>query len=77
MARILEGFEKDYTGVEVSKINLMENMDYARKYSVRAIPTLVFLTPGGEMIYRHEGIMSAEQLRAKWNELGYEVKKQN
>nr|WP_321502037.1 thioredoxin family protein [uncultured Dethiosulfovibrio sp.] len=75
MARILEGFEKGYTGVEVSKINLMENMDYARKYNVRVVPTLVFLTPEGEMLYRHEGIMSSEELQSKWNELGYEVQK--
>lgn len=75
MARILDGFESSYKGVNVSKINLMENMDYARKYSVRVVPTLVFLDPQGELLYRHEGIMSSEQLSAKWKELGYSVEK--
>ncbi len=75
MARILEGFENSYKGVNVSKINLMENMDYAKKYSVRVVPTLVFLDPQGELLYRHEGIMSSEELRSKWEELGYSVDK--
>ncbi len=76
MARILEGFENSYKGVNVSKINLMENMDYAKKYGVRVVPTLVFLDPQGELLYRHEGIMSSEELRSKWEELGYSVEKQ-
>ncbi len=76
MARILEGFENSYKGINVSKINLMENMDYAKKYSVRVVPTLVFLDPQGELLYRHEGIMSSEELRSKWEELGFSVKKQ-
>ncbi|MDD4835638.1 MAG: thioredoxin [Synergistales bacterium] len=76
MARILEGFENSYKGVNVSKINLMENMDYAKKYGVRVVPTLVFLDPQGELLYRHEGIMSSKELRSKWEELGYSVEKQ-
>lgn len=75
MTRILEGFESSYEGVIVSKINLMENMDYAKKYSVRVVPTLIFLDPQGELLYRHEGVMSSEQLRSKWEDLGYSVEK--
>lgn len=71
MTRILEGFEKNYGGIEVSKIDLMANMDYAKKYNVRVVPTLVFLSPSGEMLYRHEGILSEGELVDKWKELGY------
>ncbi len=55
----------------------MENMGYADKYSVRVVPTLVFLTPQGEIAYRNEGIMTEKQLVEKWKELGYEVKKKD
>ncbi len=75
MARILEGFEKENPGVTVKKISLMENMDYAKKYKVRVVPTLVFLSPDGELLHRQEGVMSAEQLREKWMELGYDITK--
>ncbi|PIE55136.1 MAG: hypothetical protein CSA35_01490 [Dethiosulfovibrio peptidovorans] len=73
MARILEGFEKENPGVMVNTVNLMENMDYGKKYKVRVVPTLVFLSPEGEMLHRQEGVMTAEQLQDKWMELGYDI----
>lgn len=75
MARILEGFENEHPGVTVTTINLMENMDYGKKYKVRVVPTLVFLSPDGDMLYRHEGVMTADQLQAQWAELGYDISK--
>lgn len=73
MARILEGFDKKYDGVTVKKINLMENMDYAKTYNVRVVPTLVFISPDGKVLARHEGIMTSEQLKESWKKLGYEL----
>ncbi|EFC91370.1 thioredoxin domain-containing protein [Dethiosulfovibrio peptidovorans DSM 11002] len=73
MARILEGFEERYGGITVRKINLMENMDYAKKYGVRVVPTLIFLSPEEELLLKHEGIMNSEQLKDSWKELGYEL----
>lgn len=72
MHRILEGFEKKYsTSVHVEEANLMERSDLVQKYNVRVVPTLIFLNPKGEELFRHEGIMVEDQLLEKWNELGF------
>lgn len=44
------------------QVNVDRYRDIARQYGVEALPTLVALTPEGEVIARHEGYMSAEDL---------------
>lgn len=52
----------------------MEDRDISQRYKVKVVPTLVFLDPKGNSLYRHEGVMTEEQLLAKWKELGYDAK---
>jgi thioredoxin 1 len=57
----------------VTFFDIYENRNAASQYGVRVIPTQVFLAPDGTELFRHEGFMSAEQMLAKWIELGYDV----
>ena len=74
MAKILVGFKKRYGGsVAIKEINVANDEATAEKYSVEAVPTLVFLSPDGEMLFKTEGVMSEQELLAKWSELGYNL----
>ena len=56
----------------VTFIDINEDRNAATLYGVRVIPTQVFLAPDGTELFRHEGYISAEQMLAKWIELGYD-----
>jgi len=58
-------------GIEFIDIN--ENQTAAEVYGIRVIPTQIFLSETGAELWRHEGVVSAEDMVAKWAELGYDV----
>jgi thioredoxin 1 len=43
---ILEQFEKDFPNIVVSKVNVEENQELTRKYSIIVVPTLTFFKKG-------------------------------
>jgi thioredoxin 1 len=42
-------------------------------YSIRIIPTQVFLDAEGNELFRHEGYISKEDILKKWSELGIQL----
>ena len=73
MAKILVGFKKSYgQRVNVKEINVAKDEATAEKYQIEAVPALIFLSPEGEVLFQTEGVMSEEELLAKWSELGYD-----
>lgn len=74
MKGILEGFlQSDTNSIEIRFVDLWKQPEEAEKYSVRVVPTLIFLDSQQNELYRHEGVMTREMLLNKWKELGYEV----
>jgi thioredoxin 1 len=59
--------------LEISFVDVNENQAAARTYGIRVIPTQIFLSETGTELWRHEGVVSAEDMVAKWTELGYDV----
>jgi thioredoxin-like negative regulator of GroEL len=53
---------KDEITIEIEEIDSDENMDMARKYNVRSLPTMI-MVDGDKEIKRQAGLMSADQLR--------------
>ena len=48
-------------GVPLHKINVDDNRDLATQYNISSVPTMVF-EKEGQMIHRHTGAMSPQQL---------------
>ncbi len=64
IAPLLEEVAKEYNGkVKVAKVNVDENQDLAKKYNVRAIPTLMLFKDGNVQASKL-GMMSKPQLTA-------------
>lgn len=59
--------------LDISFIDVNENQAAAQTYGIRVIPTQIFLSETGIELWRHEGVVSAEDMVAKWSELGYDV----
>ena len=75
MAPILDQLTSEYAGVfEVEFIDVWqkENVEKARAYKVKQIPTQVFLDADGNELWRHVGFLSKEDILKKWEELGYQ-----
>jgi len=73
MAPILEEIKKEYEGKAIVKIiDVYESEDEVDKYNIRVIPTQIFINSDGKEVYRNEGIMSKEQITAKFKEMGVE-----
>ena len=71
MTPILDALSKEYAGqMQVDFINVNENPNAARSFGIRAIPTQVFIDAGGKELWRHEGVISKQDILAKWKELG-------
>ena len=63
LAHILEGVQ------DITNIDIEEDIETARKYNIRTVPTLVFLKNGKE-VHRKSGIMSI----SLFNEIMDEIK---
>lgn len=53
---------KDEIPIVIEEIDSDENMDMARKYNVRSLPTMI-MVDGDKEIKRQAGLMSVEQLK--------------
>lgn len=63
LAPIIEALATEYDGkIKIGKINVDENPEYASKYGVMSIPTLLFFK-GGEIVAQTAGLQSKEALK--------------
>ena len=53
---------KDEIPYEIEEIDSDENMDMARKYNIRSLPTMV-IVDGDKEVRRQMGMMNAKQLK--------------
>jgi thioredoxin 1 len=68
-APILEEVAKDFEGKAViGKLNVDEEPEYASKYGVMSIPTLLIFQ-GGTVVKQFVGVQSRETLRAELQKL--------
>jgi thioredoxin 1 len=51
----------DFKDVEVKEIDIDENLDMAKQYSIRGVPTLVLLNDGVE-VGRKSGVLMADKI---------------
>jgi thioredoxin 1 len=64
IAPLLEDLAKDYDGkLRIAKVNVDENQQLARKYNIKAIPTLMLFKDGNVQASKL-GMMSKPQLTA-------------
>lgn len=63
VAPILEKLAKEYAGkLVVAKVNTDENPEWAGKYGVQGIPTMLFIS-GGKIVHRQVGALPERMLR--------------
>lgn len=63
VAPILEKISKDFDGrLIVAKVNTDENQEWAGRYGIQGIPTMLFFA-GGKIIHRQVGAVSEGILR--------------
>ena len=63
VAPILDKIAKDYEGkVVVAKVNTDENNQWAMKYGVQGIPTMLFVA-NGKVVHQQVGALPKEMLR--------------
>jgi thioredoxin 1 len=63
VAPILEKLAKEYTGkVLVAKVNTDDNPEWAQKYGVQGIPTMLFIS-GGKIVHRQVGALPERMLK--------------
>lgn len=75
MAPILEDLRRDYTGrMKVEVIDVRQDRTAAQQYGIRVIPTQIFYDASGKERFRHEGFFAKEEILAKWQELGVDLK---
>lgn len=76
MEGVLEELRKSYRNTLIVRfINVREEREETEKHKIQIIPTQIFLAPDGKEIFRHEGYFSADEISAKFKELGYSLKK--
>lgn len=63
VAPILDKIAKDFDGkLLVAKVNTDENQEYAGRYGVQGIPTMLFIA-GGKVLHRQVGAVPENVLR--------------
>ena len=63
VAPILEKLAKEYAGkIIVAKVNTDDNPEWAGKYGVQGIPTMLFIS-GGKIVHRQVGALPERMLR--------------
>ncbi len=56
--------------IDIRFVDVWENEEAGKTYSIKLIPTQIFLDAGGKELFRHEGFISKEDILKKWAELG-------
>ncbi len=63
VAPVLEKVAQEYSGkLVIAKVNTDENPEWAMKYGVQGIPTLLFVS-GGKIVHRQVGFAGEKMLR--------------
>jgi thioredoxin 1 len=71
MAPILTKLQKDYKDrAVVVVIDVYKNIDQARRFGIRAIPTQIFFDKNGTEVYRHMGFMSEKAIVEQLTKMG-------
>ena len=63
LAPIIEDLAKELDDVSFVKINVDENDELAREYSIMSIPTLIF-SKDGKLINKHIGLINADRIKS-------------
>lgn len=73
MKPVIEELTAEYDGrLEVVFVDVQQDPEQGHQYNVKTIPTQVFLDPSGKELFRHVGVISKEDILAKWEQLGFE-----
>ena len=59
--------------LDVEFINVRTDKEKAQAYKIRVIPTQIWIDAAGKELFRHEGVMSAKDITAKFKELGIDL----
>jgi len=71
MKPILDELKTEYEGKAVVRIiDLRDEPKEAGRYGIRLIPTQIFFDAGGKEVFRHEGFMDKQSIKAKFAEMG-------
>lgn len=63
VAPVLDKLAKEYAGkLLVAKVNTDENQEWAGKYGIQSIPTMLFIA-GGKIVHRQVGALPESMLR--------------
>jgi thioredoxin 1 len=63
VAPILDKLAKEYAGkIVIAKVNTDDNPEWAQKYGVQGIPTMLFVS-GGKIIHRQVGALPERMLK--------------
>ncbi len=63
VAPILDGIAKEYSGrLVVAKVNIDDNQEWAGRFGVRSIPTMLFVS-GGRVVFEQVGAMPYPALK--------------
>jgi thioredoxin 1 len=72
MLGVMEELEQRYPGAMIVEfVNVNSQPEEARRYGIQIIPTQIFYSPDGRELFRHVGVFRAEEVVAKWAELGF------
>jgi thioredoxin 1 len=78
MAPELDELREEYKGrLQVDFYDVRKEPKYGKMFNMKVMPTQVFLSPEGEELWRHIGVISKEQMVAKWHELGYDLEEKS
>lgn len=64
LSRSLEDAKADIESLMISieEVDIDQDMDTARKYNVRGVPTIIMVSESGEEVRRKSGYMGTEEL---------------
>jgi len=72
MMPVLDELRERHADVlDVEFIDVWKFPEQAEPFGARVIPTQIFLAPDGTELARHKGFFAADDIRAKWAELGF------
>lgn len=74
MQKVMDELRTNYPGrLDIVFHDLEIDDAPAGKYGISVIPTQMLLSPDGAELFRHEGFYPADEIVAKWKELGHDL----
>ncbi len=68
---VLDSAAKLYAGrAQIVSVDSDVNLQLARNFRIRLIPTQIFLLPDGREVYRHEGFLQAPDIAQIFSKMG-------